>query len=218
MKPAADKSERTKMIALMAIVGITLVYVLVFLVIKPRIAQWKSDRAQYAELDTRLSDARKEIRQVQSERTTYQNALRRIENQIAAGNRLIRPRLGNYRIGAEAILQAWADASHVKLTDINEVGLQEFPQPGTRASRNALRGYVVRVTLSAGFADLLQLLDRVEAANPLACVVRMEVTAQESTPLQHAIMLEIQWPTLGMGETMGRVEERIQANEHTGQE
>jgi hypothetical protein len=193
MKLPADKKERTKILVLVFLGAAIAVYGIVTFVVKPAMARQKERLARIEELKDDLDAAERKIRYISRDTADNERTLKTIAAMAVHSNFVLRARLGNFLLGASEQIEDCARRSGVELRSIREIGISELPA-GDGARPFAFKFYTVRVQALTGAHGLARLLAALEAANPLLAVSSLTIGVQPSTPAEHNIAFDLQWP------------------------
>ena len=127
---------------------------------------------------------------------------RRLQVEIGAAvsNDIIQPVLGSYLLSVRDRVELMAYLTNVKLTGIQEIGLQVLPVAAGAPSRT-FRSYGINVLGTAGYAQLRIFLNELELSNPYLSITEITVTGRAEDPRTHRLSVRIEWPVM-IGESI----------------
>lgn len=188
-----DPNKRMQIIAGIAVAIIAVAYGVYSFVYKPLIDGREEAIDQIASLETRLSQAQQQIRQV--------GDLRAESIQLAADSLhlsetyMLHPRLGNYILEARQIVQDHARPHQIQRLQIEEIGLSDLPRRRGGNRDVFVQGYAVRVQGSASYEAARNWIADLQESNPLLMIQSLVITAQSERPQLHQVRMELHWPT-----------------------
>lgn len=191
MKLPEDKGERIKLYALMGVVGVFLLYVGGGYAIKPLLkkrAEWKE---QIEKLKLDIETTQRVLDFVGQSEDVNAEVVNEIVRIAQTSNVVLRPRLGNYQLEATERIEQRAAAAGVPIESIRETGVTTAPWS---KDDGAFQAYGVRVETQCGLHDFVRLLQTVQSRNPYLCITDIAVGARPSTPGQHTVSFDLQWP------------------------
>jgi len=199
MKLPDNKQERIKVLALIGIGVVLALYGIYAGIITPIGKRNKEARAGIADYTEKLDRADTRIRQI---RSVMQNNAEIAKNILdAADQHVLKPRLGNYLIGAKEIIEKHSRAANVEILTVDEIGISSLPEPGTPSRVLAFKIYAARAVARTGFDQLMRLFESLETENPRLCVSAIEIHGRAEDPETHDITFEVQWPVWANTET-----------------
>jgi len=105
---------------------------------------------------------------------------------------------GGYHLVASAIIERHAKAVGVTVDTVQDRGVGDLcPVPGRGASAGSLKAYSARVTMSAGYKDVVRLIRAIANDNALVCITGLDIRstgAKDKTARKHTIWFDVQWP------------------------
>lgn len=204
-----DKSERAKVLVLIAIGAAAVVYAIVQLGIMPMIKAQKQGAARIIELQEALGLADLDIEQMKRDKERNKQTVQQIVDISEA--HFLRPSLGaNYSLSATGIIEKHAQLAGIQLDFVREVGISEIPNPPLQTTERTLKAYTTRVTMQCGFHALSKFLEGLESDNPYLCVVGLNIAGQPAKdPENHVIVLEVQWPVWADQNTPDELAEQL---------
>jgi hypothetical protein len=193
MKLPAAKNERIKIYVLIAISSAGVLYALWSVVISSMIAQKRKLVEQRTELTENVQKAERRIGLMRSEIAENLRALQSICDET--DRYVLRSTLGdNYILGVTEKIEQLAKAAGVVIDPPTQAGISDVPQNAGRASRNVLRLYTARISMSGGLPDVIRLLRQIDASSPYVCVSALSIAGQPETPETHRVTMDVQWP------------------------
>lgn len=196
MKLPEDKTERNKILILIAIGVMFVGYGGHMFVLTPFLQGRQETQASVAELEEKLWRARQDIDITPHNLERNREAVSHILEISETRRQILRPNLGNYLLVAADIIGRHADTLGLEIESINET-VATGPAPrGGEVDPNAprLRAYSVNVSLTCGMHDAVRLLRSIEVENPYLCITRLGVIGRLESPTEHAVSFDIQWP------------------------
>jgi hypothetical protein len=227
VKLPADPKERKKVLALVAIGVIGALYGLLTGVAKPFLAGKAAMEERMASLKHDIARAVQTV----SHMDAMQEKNYSISTQILhiASSYVLRPRLGNYLLGAKEQIERHAEGWNVTIKGVSEIGILELPKPKEVVDPHASAGepdtkqkdrengsgytfksYAVRVDMLCGFHALTGLLRGLEVSNPYLCISDIGVTADANSPCEHKINFVVHWPIWADAQTEARLREQTE--------
>lgn len=212
MKLPENKSERIKLLILICLAAAGLLFAFWF-GLSHMVKEKKDKTAQIGELDEKIRKANAAVNQARRGMDANTRILEEIADVANRRNFVLHDRLGNYLLGAQEILDAYARSAGVTLDSVVEVGQSQIP--GTSVSTNgpAFRSYTVRVSLHAGMHDFIKLLTQIEKGNPFLCVSSITINGNTAKPDVHDISFDVQWPIWSSAEASDQIEAQLKAIE-----
>jgi hypothetical protein len=193
MKLPADKKERAKVLIAILMGAVLVVYGLAVGVVKPLHTDKKAFIAKTVAIQDKLTRANIAVKRIDGERVLCGKTLSQLDSAVSEKGMVLRPRLGNFLLGAAEIIETHARSANISGQTVTENGISQIPQAKGRAAA-AFNIYSVTVRLEAGVHDLLSMLQALECGNPYLCISSLTITGQAAKPGQHAIAFDVQWP------------------------
>ena len=174
----------------------------------------RSLRVQSEELELKFGVAKQTVAEAPrfaAEAEAYGTELRVITNRF-----VLRQVLGSYAVQTD--IHRLADEGSFRVVGIREIGSQATPRPptDTKASRKGapkptrraeekgtanpedippcFARYVVDVTGSGSFADVIDFVGRLERSNPYLGVLSLSIRGVAKSPERHQVSLKLEWP------------------------
>ena len=210
MKLPTDKKERIKVIVLIAIGAIAVIWGLVVVVLKPYRTRKSEKAAAIKDFHERLEKGHRKITTMMRGRLKNAEILREIVQTSTVSNFVLRPRLGNYLLGATELIERYAARANVPIESIDEVGTMQIPKPKNRPTGNIFDSYGISVDLECRLCDLIRLLKAIEQENPYMCVTGLTIAGQPNKSGKHSIGFGVQWPVWADPETPDRLKEQLE--------
>jgi hypothetical protein len=138
VKLPEDRTERVKILVLIALGAVAAVYTVAIGIVKPIKTKRKERGDEIAVVQEQLQEADREIGRMMKNRKENTRILKEI---IAIANEqksVLEPRLGNYLLEARDYLEAHARTADVKIESIREVGVMQLPKPKTQINDSAI--------------------------------------------------------------------------------
>jgi len=196
VKLPEDKTERNKILILIAIGVISVGYGGYMFVITPFLQNRQDTQTRVAELEEKLWRARQDIEITSHNLERNRKAVGHILDISETKRQILRPNLRNYLLVAADIVGRHADALGLEIESINETVATGTLPRGDEVDPNGprLKAYSVNVSLSCGLHDTFKLLKAIETENPYLCITRLGVIGRAESPTEHAVSFDIQWP------------------------
>jgi len=213
----ANKKERQKMLALIALGGVAALYGLWAGVYQPINRKMDEAHTTIIVLETNLRQAPQQIRHLAGMREDLVKTMRELRMQ--SEKNLLHPRLGNYLLPARDFLVKKGTDSGVEAIQVTNIGLidppakakpapkpeaaaapESKPTPGAATAPDKkepagpVRAYSARVTAECGYDTFIKWVRAVQAENPLIAISHFLITAQPDNPQRHLVRFEVQWP------------------------
>lgn len=195
-----DKSERTKLIAIVVILSIAALYVGYTFGLAPLLKNRSDGATRRQELTDLLWQAERDIELLPRNRTLNHELVKEILATSETQQHVLRPNLGNYLLVAKDIVQRHANRLDLVLTSVSEtappdvVRVRKTDEPAPEI-KFWFVPYTVNVTFAHGFRHTVLLIRALERENPLLCITRMDVIAQPGVdPERHLVSMDITWP------------------------
>lgn len=211
-----DKKERNKILFMIALCGVVILYGLIMFVFVPYRSRVRTDRERLAELEDQLWQADREIRQIPHNRERNIEILNYIIDVSESQEYILRPRLGNYLLVAESLLEQAANEAGVQLRNIREASSPPSSQDANdREDLPALAPYNVTFSVHAGMHDLLRFVHTLQQANPYLTIANLTMSAgSDNSQSIHEINIFVQLPVWKHVDRPERLQaERISAEE-----
>lgn len=179
--------RRTKQQIQILVLGLIAIVAVVFILIQfllvPLINEWKRNKVLAREAQAKLEEYRTVIRS----RTTIQDQIDVAHEKIREASAYIPlPVLGNYLLGMETQLRAWAQDLDVRIMGVTENDTSEL-------DGSVFKVYRVRVIAQCGYHDLARYLRVIEANNPWISVSGITVIPRADSPDKHDVTLMVAW-------------------------
>ncbi|MDD5705640.1 MAG: hypothetical protein PHR35_06925, partial [Kiritimatiellae bacterium] len=202
------RTQRRVAIGLGAVLAL---YVVLALVVKPL----RSARARQADrslqLKARIAEAQQAIANIaklEKETAALRDALATDTNRL-----VLRPVLGSYPIQRD--IHRLASESGFKVVSVREVGKEPIlgkavvrPEPQEKPAKAKAKGakepvadapptlarYLADVGGEGSYADVIDLIDRLEQDNPCLGVLSLSVRSVVQTPERHRVTMQLEWP------------------------
>lgn len=179
--------HRTKQQMQILILGIVAVAAVVFIIIQfvlvPLLNEWKRNTQLAREAQTKLEEYRDLIRNRSSIQMQI-DAVHEKTRQAAAHIPL--PVLGNYLLGMETQLRAWAQGLDVSFTSVTEQDISDL-------DGDMFKIYRVRVVALCGFHDLARFLRAVAVNNPWVSITGVTILPRQDHPEKHEVSIILSW-------------------------
>jgi hypothetical protein len=192
MKLPENKRDRAQVLVLMGIGVIAVLLCLVQFGVKPVLDSRRKLQDEFDKLEEQLTKVRRELsyrRDILREYEEVTNSIARISAQS-----VLQPILGSYLLGVTETIETAAKDCGIKVSEIQEVGIQEIPGKKKDGTPRVFKSYGVQMTGVAGFERLCSLLHTLEQQNPLMCMTEFQVAGQPDNPERHRISVRIEWP------------------------
>ena len=191
----ADKDQRNKVLFIIGLFSVGVLYVIIAFGIIPYRANVRAGRERLKELEDRIWQAERDIRQIPTNRERNIETLKHILDVSESERYILQPSLGNYLLVAEAQLTQIAEQAGVTIRNIRETSR---PPPATQVRPNQLPvmwPYGVSFTMENSIHDLIQFFHTLQEQNPYISVVNATVaTGSAQGPARHTINVTLQWP------------------------
>jgi len=194
MKLPEDPKERIKVLALVGVGGVGVIYALIAGILRPLSTRKVERLEQIAEMKEKLELAQRDVGRMLRDRAQNTKMLQEIIENASRKGYILRPRLGNYILGAREFVDRNAHEAAVEVTDVREIGIMQIPQPPLKKIDNSLKSYNVRVSLEGGLHHCVRLLSRLEESNPMACISSLSISSRSAEPALHHVSFELQLP------------------------
>ena len=211
----ADKGERKKILFMIGLFSVGILYAIVAFGIVPFRARVRADRDRLAELEDLLWQAERDIQQIPRNRDRMIETIDHLLRISQTEQYILQPRLGNYLLVAEAILEEISEQVGVPLHNIRETS---GPPPQRDDSRNELPAfwpYAVSFSLETSIHDLLRFVHALQNDNPYITILNITVSSgSPNGPASHVVNATVQWPVWKDVERPNRLSaERLTADE-----
>ncbi len=192
----ADKSERNKVLFMIGLFSVGILYVVITFGLLPYRANVRTGRERLKEIEEKLWQADRNIRQMQANRARNIETIQHILDVSETQRHILRPSLGNYLLVAEAELNEVAEQAGVTIRNIRETS---GPPPAAEQARAnqlpALWPYAVNFNVEAGIHDFILFLHSLQNHNPYVAVVNTTVSAGTAQHVaRHVFNVTVQWP------------------------
>jgi hypothetical protein len=197
MKLPSDKNERNKIFMVVGIAVAAIGFGVYTFGAKPLVAKQQATYARIIELEDLLFRGRKDIDMIHRHRRQNCETLSEILEVSETKRQILRPNLGNYLLVASHIVGRHAEPLGLKIDAINQMTPSDRTTGvGAKSNPNGprFRVYTVNVSLTASLSDLAMLIGALERDNPYLCISRLGVIGNATTPEQHNISFDVQWP------------------------
>jgi hypothetical protein len=201
IKLPEDKNERNKLYAVIGIFVVGGLYLGFSFGLKPLIqkAQQKTERIE--QLDDLIWKAERSLNDLANNRRRNAEAVADIQSQTERQQYVIGHNLGNYLLVARGIVDAYAAASGITLTSVQELTTVTHLPARTKAKPGAPAptisryvAYRVGISFSASLVETVSFVNHCHDQNPLLCITKLTIDAVPSTPQRHAVTMELEWP------------------------
>lgn len=217
MRLPANKQDRQKVLALIALGGVAALYGLWVGVYQPISRKMDEASTTIIVLQTNLGQAPQQIRQLADMRADLVKTMRALRTH--SEQHLLNPRLGNYLLPARDFLVKKGTDAGVEAIQVTDIGLidppakakpvpkpaaaaepETKPTPGAAAApakkepAGPVRVYSARVTAECGYDTFIEWVRALQADNPLIAISHFLITAQPDNPQRHLVRFEVQWP------------------------
>ncbi len=191
-----DKKERKKVVLVICIFSLIVLYAIIMFGFIPYRARVRMHRDRLAELEDKLWQAERDIRQIPQTQKRNIEAINHILD-VSGSAYILRPRLGNYLLVAESFLEEIAQQAGIRIYDIREASSPPPPSQGdsTATDTPALWPYTVSFRTTVGIHDLMQFIHSLQNANPYLTLINVSITAgSDNGPAKHVVNASVQWP------------------------
>ncbi len=195
-----NKSERTKLLAIIVILSIAALYVGYTFGLAPLLKNRGNGANRQKELADLLWQAERDIELLPRNRTMNQELVTTVLAASEEQRHVLRPNLGNYLLVAKDIVQQHANRLGLRLATVSEAAAPDV----VRARRTDEPApdlkfwfvpYTINVTLAESFPNTVLLIRAMEEENPLLCITRLDVVAQPNVdPERHLVSMDVTWP------------------------
>ncbi len=235
MRLLANKIDRSKLPALIALGVAAGVFGVWFGLYRPISRQMAEDQATISQLETELTQAPEQIRRLGEMREELVETMRGLR--VNSEKYLLQPRLGNYLLPARDFLVKRGNDVGAEAIQVSEIGLIDPPvrikpapkaaaassdQPGmeqktpaapvaqtNKAPTVAVRVYSTRVVAECGYDAFVEWVRRIQTDNPLIAISHFLITGQPENPQRHLIRFEVQWPVWTDPGTQAEVRQKV---------
>jgi hypothetical protein len=185
-------NDKAKYIILGVIGSVAILYALYTGVFGPMQAQKVKMKASLEDLDSKLNRAKVKVGRVPTmeKRIISQN----LEIYNLSDIYVLKHQLGNYFIQVKEYISLVAQDSKIRISNISEGGIEEYPRAMNRRSPNTLKIYNVQLNMVGGLHSLIRFLKYIETDNPYLGVASLKIASNETTPSTHKIALNLTWP------------------------
>ena len=192
MKLPQNRKERIQVLAL-AVIGTAALMYAVFSLVIAQLAKHRSNALEADKLTEYLAKADSEVHAMVLSGDEY----RRLQGEIGAAvsNDIIQPVLGSYLLSVRDRVEQTARRTDVKLTGIQEIGLQVLPVAAGAPNRS-FQSYGIQVIGTAGYAQLRTFLNELEISNPYLSITEITVAGHADDPRTHGWAVRIEWPVM----------------------
>jgi hypothetical protein len=214
MKLPRDRKERIKVFALLAAGLILAIYGVVTFAARPLMKSVQARRERIQILQKDLEKAQLQIVQMQKGKESNVLIVRDLARLSGDGGMILNPRLGNYLLSAQEIINDHARNCGLTVDAVRELGLSGLqPQEDNakaakkkKPGKQLFQAYSAQVVMNCGIHDLTRLLGAIETSNPYLCVSSIDIAAQASSPDKHTVTFQVQWPVWENEEQKSRIE------------
>jgi hypothetical protein len=194
MKLPTDKKERMKWLAIIVVGSLAAVFVAIYFGIIPILQKRSQLKAEIADLQDKLENAKKESKQKDRDVESNRKTLLSIKD--ISSKYIIKPVLNNYVLMASDFIESQAKKAGFKSVTVSEKGFANIAVRAGDESTKTVKAYMVSVSVQCGYNDFVKLIRQIESANPFYCVTAISIGGQPAKdPRQHVIAFDIQWPT-----------------------
>ncbi len=193
MKLPKERKERIQVLVLVVIGLAALVFAVVSLAINPLLARQRRNAKNADLIMENLAKADREVHGM----VLLGNEYRRLQFEInaAESNDIVKPVLGSYLLSVRDGIEQTARRTDVKLTGIQEIGLQVLPIAAGAPNRT-FRSYGIQVIGAAGYAQVRNFLAALEASNPYLSITEIVINGHADDPRVHGLSVRIEWPVM----------------------
>lgn len=220
MKLPETKQDKIKLLIVVIMASVLVLLGVVKGILDPLRKSKRDKLARLEQCESELASAQRVIKFLSRDQKRNVEALKQIKE--VSDQHLLHPVLGNYLLSATDIVETHAGSHGLKCDDIREIGITELPRTRTGKSTKkkgakansagtvSIRCYTVRVTLLAGYSQLVELLNDFEKSNPYLCVVEVQITGSAgNNPERHSVSFQLQWPIWNDPDVPGSVEQQL---------
>ena len=198
MKLPDNRNDRIKVLVLVAVGSIGVVYGVAFGLIRPLMARNQKLTDDMDRINRNLGSSAVLISRIET--TRAENIAIANEVRDISARYLLKPRHGNYLIGATRYMEQCTDPDS-GIQSINELGVSVLetrePSAGPDQPKKTFKSYTAEITAKCSMNALARLLNRVETGNPYLCVSKVQVTSDDRDPQRHRVTFRVQWPIWG---------------------
>lgn len=220
MRLPENKSDRQKVLALIALGVAAVAYALWAGVVAPLRQGRDESMKKVAELEVEMRTSRAQVSRLAEMQRDLAETMRNLSERSERD--MLHPRLGNYLLQAREILMRQGSAAGAENIAVAEIGLVDPPNPPKAAPASAgdspkaakaakvakayaVKAYSVRVTAECGTDAFVHWVRALEEENPLVALSQFTLAAQPDDPQRHQVRFDVQWPVWsdpGMRETV----------------
>lgn len=184
-----SKEQRQYAVLGLLVVGIV-IYALYAFVLSPFVEGWKETKAEYDELDEKLSDAHQKVNRMSQLMMELDGSFTNLMSQA------------DLHIPPPDTALSWVTSriyAHARTLGIDIESISENssnpPWLNVPGSEREFQIYSVRVTTQCGFNDLRAFVERFVEKNPLVAVSGVKIESNDfQNPEQHRVQLFLEWP------------------------
>ena len=205
-----DPKERTQILVLAGIVGLTVIAALVMFVIKPQAAKKAVIDEESALIENELSSTRKDIARMNKGRVRNHEILKELVALSDHGEHILQPHFGrNYLLVAKEIVGRHAKTSGAEV-HLREAGFSGAPRNPRALTPSMVRYYNIQLTLkNGGIHELYRLLKELEIHGPYINVTDISIAGSATTPGKHTITARVQWPVWVKEDTPDNLKQQV---------
>lgn len=210
MKLPDDKTEKMKILVLIAIGVAGVLYGIVAGIIMPIKTKTRAQGEKIEKLESELRKADLLISQIRKDGWDSYESILAIRSIMEKNS--LRFRLGDYLLDATEILDEHAKTAGVELTAVRKVATTEIPV-GKEKTPGTLKLFTVAASLECGLRELEVFLRETEKKNPYVSILSLTVATLRDSPIKHDIVVTIAWPIWSSPDTAESLQKQLNAAE-----
>jgi len=210
MKLPDNRADRIKILVLAVVGTAAVIYGVVFGGIRPLLLRKSKLSGDIERIRGDLDRAKVMISRVESTQKDNDAVVGEVLD--SSSRNVLQARHGNYLIGARRIVEQAAAPAGVNIVSVTELGVSTLElreAAAGQAAERAFKSYTAEVSARGSLHGLIETLNALEKSNPLLCVSKLQINADEKNPERHQILLRIQWPIWATPETEESLREQI---------
>lgn len=182
----ARSKRQTQILTLSIMAGCAGLIALSLFVVLPMISELRSTRQKIENVQIRLSEVRRTVRERPSVRGEIEDVLEELRHLSAE---IPIPVLGNYLIGMEESIRDCVDENAVRISAFLSAG-----EPGVIPGGSGLfKVFQTRVIATSGLHDLGRTFHDIERQLPYASISGVIINPQDNIPERHAVNFVLSW-------------------------
>jgi hypothetical protein len=197
--------EQKQYAILGAIIGVILVISLVMFVVNPLRTKWRDARGEYNEINSKLDDANRLMRNEPSLRDKLEKA--RNHSDFVLTECIPDPE--NSLSWVTQRIYQYARKAGVDIQSVSAGSSKSLSGKKGQEKARTFETFAVNVMVQCSYGDLLGFVREIEEQNPYVCVSGLIIGTQPGSVETHNVSVELQWPVWADLETATRVRERF---------